>query len=316
MLEKQVRRMLANPKSEAMISNFTGQWLNVRSLKASEPVVNLFPDFDDNLRTAFQREIELFFGSVVREDRSILDLLTADYTFVNERLAKHYGIPNIYGPQFRRVVLPADMDMRRGLLGKGGLMTLTSVPARTSPVARGKWFLQTFLGVTPPDPPPDVPAIKESSVDTTGNAKVPTIRETMEAHRRNPVCASCHNIFEPMGLALENFDAVGAWRTMEGTSPVDPTGIISDGTQLDGVASLRNVLVRRSGQFAEVVTEKMLTYALGRGVEYQDMPMVRRITRDLTANKYKFSSLILGIVNSEPFQKNMKAAPVEQRAAR
>ena len=212
-LEKQVRRMLADPKSEALITNFTGQWLGVRSLKTSEPVVNLFPDFDDNLRAAYQHETELFFGSIVREDRSILDLLTANYTFVNERLAKQYGIPNIYGSQFREVTLPADLDMRRGLLGKGALLTETSNAARTSPVTRGKWFLQTFLGVSPPDPPPNVPALKEQPVDSTGNAKPPTMRQTMEAHRANPVCASCHKIFEPIGLALENFDAVGRWRT-------------------------------------------------------------------------------------------------------
>ena len=314
-LEKQVRRMLADPKSEALITNFTGQWLGVRSLKTSEPVVNLFPDFDDNLRAAFQRETELFFGSIVREDRNVLDLLTANYTFVNERLAKHYGIPNIYGPQFRRVTLPQELDMRRGLLGKGALMTLTSAAARTSPVARGKWYLQTFLGVSPPDPPPNVPAIKESPVDSTGNAKVPTMRQMMEAHRTNPICASCHKIFEPMGIALENFDAVGAWRTMDGDNPIDASGVLVDGTKVDGVASLRDSLVARSDQFVRVVTEKLMTYALGRGIEYQDMPMLRSIVRDSAANKYKFTSIVMGIVKSTPFQMNMKAAG-EQRAAR
>jgi len=189
-LERQVRRMLADPKSDALVTNFTGQWLGVRSLKASEPVVNLFPDFDDNLRNAFQREVELFFDSIVHEDRSVLDLLTADYTFVNERLAKHYGIPSVYGPQFRRVTLPAELDMRRGLLGKGALLTVTSAAARTSPVTRGKWYLQTFLGVSPPDPPPNVPALQERPADTTGNAKAPTVRQTLEVHRRNPACAS------------------------------------------------------------------------------------------------------------------------------
>ena len=314
-LEKQVRRMLADPKSEALITNFTGQWLGVRSLKTSEPVVNLFPDFDDNLRAAFQRETELFFGSIVREDRNVLDLLTANYTFVNERLAKHYGIPNIYGPQFRRVTLPQELDMRRGLLGKGALMTLTSAAARTSPVARGKWYLQTFLGVSPPDPPPNVPAIKESPVDSTGNAKVPTMRQMMEAHRTNPICASCHKIFEPMGIALENFDAVGAWRTMDGDNPIDASGVLVDGTKVDGVASLRDSLVSHSDQFVRVVTEKLLTYALGRGIEYQDMPMLRSIVHDSAANKYKFTSIVMGIVKSTPFQMNMKAAG-EQRAAR
>ncbi|MGP0075913.1 MAG: DUF1592 domain-containing protein [Bryobacteraceae bacterium] len=316
-LDKQLRRMLADPKSEALIDNFTGQWLGVRSLKTSEPVVNLFPDFDDNLRSAYQHEVELFFGSIVREDRSIMDLLTANYTFVNERLAKHYGIPNIYGSQFREVTLPPELDMRRGLLGKGALLTLTSNAARTSPVTRGKWFLQTFLGVSPPSPPPNVPTLKEQPVDSTGNAKPPTMRQMMEAHRANPVCASCHKIFEPIGLALENFDAVGAWRTQDGDSPIDASGVLVDGTKVDGVASLRDSLVRRSDQFARVVTEKMMTYALGRGVEYQDMPLVRSIVRDSAASNYSFSAIVLGIVKSAPFQMNVKTgADNQQRAAR
>ncbi len=316
-LEKQVRRMLADPKSEALITNFTGQWLGVRSLKTSEPVVNLFPDFDDNLRAAFQGEIELFFGSIVRGDRSVLDLLTADYTFVNERLAKHYGIPNIYGPQFREVTLPPELDMRRGLLGKGALLTETSAAARTSPVTRGKWFLQTFLGVSPPDPPPNVPAIKDQAVDSTGNAKVPTMRQTMEAHRANPVCASCHKIFEPIGLAMENFDAVGAWRTQDGDNAIDASGVLVDGTKVDGVASLREALVRRSDQFVRVITERLLTYALGRGVEYQDMPLVRSIVRDSAESQYRFSSIVLGIVKSAPFQMNTKTSSTTgERAAR
>ena len=307
-LEQQVRRMLADPKSEALIDNFTGQWLNVRGLKSSEPVVNLFPDFDDNLREAFQKEAELFFGSIVREDRSILDLLTANYTFVNERLAKHYGIPNLYGSQFRRVTLTPDLDMRRGLLGKGALLTVTSNAARTSPVARGKWFLTTFLGIGPPDPPPNVPIIKEKPADSTGNLKAPTMRQQMEAHHTNPSCASCHKIFEPLGLALENFDAVAAWRTMDDGSPIDATGVLVDGTKVDGVASLRDTLVRYSDQFERVVTEKMLTYGLGRGVEYQDMPLVRSIVSDAASSKYKFSSIVMGIVKSPAFQMNMKEA--------
>ena len=315
-LEHQARRMLADPKSEAMIDNFTGQWLGVRSLKTSEPVVNLFPDFDDNLRAAYRHEVELFFGSVVREDRSILDLLTADYTFVNERLAKEYGIPNVYGPQFRRVTLPAALDVRRGLLGKGALLTETSNAARTSPVTRGKWFLQTFLGVSPPDPPPNVPALKDQPVDSTGNAKPPTMRQMMEAHRVNPVCASCHRIFEPIGLAMENFDAVGAWRTFDGDTPIDASGVLVDGTKVDGVASLREVLVGRSGQFTRVFTEKLMTYALGRGVEYKDMPAVRSIVRESAAGNYRFSSIVLGIVSSPSFQMNLKPAGDAQRASR
>jgi mono/diheme cytochrome c family protein len=317
-LEKQVRRMLADPKSSALVTNFTGQWLSVRSLKTSEPVVNLFPDFDDNLRNAFQRETELFFDSIVHEDHSVLDLLTADYTFVNERLAKHYGLPNVYGPQFRRVTLPADLDMRRGLLGKGALLTVTSAAARTSPVTRGKWFLQTFLGVEPPQPPPNVPAIKEKPADTTGNLKAPTMRQTMEAHHTNPSCATCHQIFEPIGLALENFDAVGSWRTEDEGSPIDATGVLVDGTHVDGVASLREVLEHRyADQFVRVVAEKLLTYALGRGVEYGDMPMVRSIVRESASDRYQFSSLVMSIVRSAPFQMNMKApAPAQTRAAR
>jgi hypothetical protein len=272
-------------------------------MEASEPVVDLFPDFDDNLRAAFQSEIELFFGSVMQEDRSITELLNADYTFANERLARHYGIPNIYGSHFRRVTLGSELDMRRGLLGKGALLTITSQAARTSPVARGKWFLETFLGVSPPDPPPGV----ETNLDETKkNAAPRTLRDRLEAHRANPVCASCHQTFEPMGLALENFDATGRWRTHDEGVRIDPTGVIADGTKLEGVHSLRSVLTRYSDQFAQVVTERLLTYALGRGVEYQDMPMVRTITRQAARNNYRFSSLVFGVVRSPAFQMNMK----------
>jgi hypothetical protein len=314
--EQQVKRMLKDPKSDALISNFTGQWLSVRSLKTSEPVVNLFPDFDDNLRAAFQREAELFFASIVREDRSVLDLLTADYTFVNERLAKHYGIPNIYGPQFRRVTLGKELDMRRGLLGKGALLTVTSNAARTSPVQRGSWFLQTFLGVAPPQPPPNVDTTLKAKVqDTTGNLKVPTMRQIMQEHHSNPACNTCHQIFEPIGLAMENFDAVGAWRTLDEGAPIDATGVLVDGTKVDGVASLRDALVRRSDTFMRVVVEKLLTYGLGRGMEYQDMPLLRSIIQDSRATNYKFSSLVLGIVKSPAFQMNMKPAATEQRAS-
>jgi cytochrome c5 len=316
-LDRQVKRMLTDPKSADLIANFTGQWLSVRSLKTVEPVVNLFPDFDDNLRNAFQREVELFFESIVREDRSVLDLLDADYTFVNERLAKHYGIPNIYGAQFRRVTLPPELDMRRGLLGKGALLTVTSNPARTSPVARGKWVQATLLGVEPPQPPPGVEINITRANDNTGNTKQPTMRQVLEQHRISPTCAACHKIFEPVGLALENFDAVGAWRTQEEGMPVDTRGKLPDGTSLDtGVSALRGNLVRYSDQFARVVAEKLLTYALGRGVEYDDMPTVRTIVRGAEANKYRFSSLVTGIVKSEPFQMNMKpaAAPAGQRA--
>jgi mono/diheme cytochrome c family protein len=307
--EKQVRRMLADPKSAALISNFTGQWLNVRGLKTVEPVVNIFPDFDDNLRSAFQREAELFFDAVVHEDRSVLDLLTANYTFVNERLAKHYGIPSVYGSQFRRITLPAELDVRRGLLGKGALLTVTSSAAHTSPVARGKWFQATFLGVEPPQPPPGVDtSLKEkTNTDTTGNVKVPTMRDIMDRHHANPVCASCHKIFEPIGLAFENFDATGAWRTFDEGNPIDASAVMIDGTKVDGVVGLRGMLVRYSDQFVRVVTEKLLTYALGRGVEDGDMPTVRAIVRGAQPTDYRFSSIVLGIVNSDAFQMNQKA---------
>ena len=317
-LEKQVQRMLADPKSAALITNFTGQWLEVRSLKTAEPVVNLFPDYDDNLRNAYQREVELFFDSIVHEDRRVLDLLDADYTFVNERLAKHYGIQNIYGPQFRRVTLPAELDMRRGLLGKGALLTVTSNAARTSPVARGKWFQATFLGVEPPQPPPGVDtSLKEkTATDTTGNLRVPTMRDVMERHHANPTCASCHKIFEPIGLAMENFDAVGTWRTQDEGSPVDATGLMIDGTKVDGVVGLRGMLLRYSDQFLRVVTEKLLTYGLGRGVEDGDMPTVRAIVHGAAPSDYRFSSIVLGIVKSDAFQMNQKAIATDKLQVR
>jgi mono/diheme cytochrome c family protein len=317
-LERQVQRMLADRRASALIGNFTGQWLSVRSLRTSEPVVNLFPDFDDNLRNAFQREMELFFASIVEEDRSVLDLLTADYTFVNERLAMHYGIPNVYGSQFRRVTLTPELDVRRGLLGKGALLTVTSNPARTSPVTRGKWFQQTLLGVPPPDPPPGVEGIQEKPPDNTGNVKTLSMRETLEQHRANPVCASCHRIFEPVGIALEHFDATGAWRTHDEGVPIDASGVLADGTKLDGVASLRESMVRYSDQFVRVVAEKLLIYAIGRGVEHEDMPTVRSIVRDAEPSRYRFSALVLGIVESAPFQMNMKPAerPEGRTAAR
>jgi hypothetical protein len=314
-LQQQIRRMIADPRSQALIENFTGQWLNVRGMQAVEPVVNLFPDFDNNLRDAFRREAELFFESVIREDRSILDLLNADYTFVNERLAKHYGVPSIYGSQFRRVTLGPQLDMRRGLLGKGALLTVTSQAARTSPVNRGKWFLQTFLGISPPDPPPNVPPVKEPQHDTAGNVREPTMRERMAQHSSNQACASCHKIFEPLGLALENFDATGMWRTEENGSPIDASGQFVDGTKIDGPASLRALLMNYSDQFAETVTEKLLTYALGRGVESRDMPLLRKIVRESARTNYQFSSLVTGIVTSDSFQKNMKVVEAAQQSA-
>jgi mono/diheme cytochrome c family protein len=318
-LEKQVKRMLADPKSSALVSNFTGQWLSVRSLATSEPVVNIFPDFDDNLRLAFQKEIELFFTSVVQEDRSVVDLLDANYTFVNERLAKHYGLPNIYGSQFRRVTLPPALDNRRGLLGKGALLTVTSQAARTSPVMRGKWVLTTFFGIEPPPPPPGVDtSLKEKTQGgAAGNEKIPTMRQILEKHHAALACAQCHRSFEPLGLALENFDATGEWRTLDEGNPVDAVAMLNDGTKIEGVTGLRQSLLRYQEQFVRVVTEKLLTYALGRGVEYQDMPLVRSLVRDAAPTKYRMSSLVLGIVKSPAFQMNLKSSDrATQTAAR
>ncbi|HMB74375.1 MAG TPA: DUF1592 domain-containing protein, partial [Gammaproteobacteria bacterium] len=306
-LRQQVERMIADPRSDALVENFTGQWLNVRGMQASEPVVDLFPDFDSTLREAYRREIELFFGSVIHEDRSILDLLTADYTIVNERLARQYGIPDVYGSQFRRVELGPELDMRHGLLGKGALLTTTSEAARTSPVKRGKWSLETFFGVSPPDPPPGV----ETDLTPAEGEAPQTLRARLEAHRANPTCASCHMIFEPMGIAMENFDAVGAWRTQDSGSPIDPSGFTNDGMPLEGIHSLRELTLLRGDQFAEVVAEKLLTYALGRGLEYQDMPLLRSITHNAAEDDYRFSSLIMEIIQSPAFTMNMKSAETE-----
>ncbi len=301
-LHQQVERMLVDPRSNAFIENFTGQWLNVRGMQASEPVVNLFPDFDSTLRHAFQREIELFFSSIIHEDRSILELLTADYTFVNERLAKHYGIPGVYGSQFRRVTLGPEHDMRRGLLGKGALLTITSEGARTSPVKRGKWFLETFFGVSPPDPPPGV----ETDLSPLEGDAPKSLRARLEAHQINPNCSSCHMHFEPMGLAMENFDAVGAWRTEDVGLPIDPVVSINDGTRLEGIADLRELTVRNGDLFAQTVTQKLLTYAIGRGLEHEDMPLLRAITRQAAEDNYRFSSLVMGVVQSPAFTMNLK----------
>ena len=316
-LEQQVKRMIADSRALALVENFTGQWLNVRGMAAVEPAVNLFPDFDNNLRDAFRKEIALFFDSIIREDHPVTDLLGADYTFVNERLAKHYGIPNVYGSNFRRVTLGPDLDMRRGLLGKGALLTVTSQAARTSPVARGKWFLTTFLGIAPPDPPPNVDTtIKEPPPDPTGKKKEPTMRQIMEQHHANPYCNTCHQIFEPLGIAMENYDATGAWRTEEFGEVIDAKDKFVDGTPLNGPASLRTVMTNYSGQFVESVTQKLLMYALGRDVENQDMPLVRKLVRDSAANNYRFSSIITGIVSSPPFQKSMKPAENLKAAAK
>ena len=305
-LEGQVRRMLADPRSAALTANFAGQWLTLRGLESHVPVVERFPDFDDNLRQALRRETELLFASLVTEDRSVLDLLTADYTFVDERLARHYGIPDVSGSRFRRVVLGEAHDARRGLLGKGGILTVSSQPGRTSPVQRGKWVLQNLLGVLPPDPPPDVPDLPPPADDPAGNAREPTMREKMEAHRGNPACAACHRLMDPIGFSLENFDAIGRWRDHEQGVPVDASDVLYDGRAIGGPAGLRRYLLRYSDQFVRTVTEKLLTYALGRGVEHHDMPAVRAIVREAAADDHRFTALVLGVVRSDAFRMNEK----------
>jgi len=301
-LQREVKRMLADERSEALVSNFGGQWLYLRTLKESAPDSLAFPDFDDNLRQAFQRETELFLQSVIREDRSVLDLLDANYTFVNERLAKHYGIPNVYGTKFRRVAVMD--DNRRGLLGQGSILLATSVANRTSPVVRGKWILENILGSPPPLPPPDVPPLKEA----TPGAAVTSVRERMEEHRANPVCASCHKLMDPIGFALENFDGTGQWRDTDLGFKINPAGQLVDGTKVNGPASLRQALLSYPDAFIGTMTEKLLTYAVGRELHSYDMPVVREITRDVARNGNRFSSLIIGIVKSAPFEMRVKAA--------
>jgi hypothetical protein len=296
-LERQVRRMLADTRSETLVANFAAQWLYLRNLESSNPDPRLFPDFDDNLRQAFRRETELLFESILREDRNVVDLLRANYTFVNERLAKHYGIPHVYGSRFRRVMLSED-SARGGLLSQGSMLTVTSYATRTSPVKRGEWILANILGTPPPPPPPEVPPLKERG----GDGKVLTMRERMAAHRANPACASCHNLMDPVGFALENYDAVGRWRTEAEGAPVDAAGKLPDGTRFEGAQGLQRALLNRPELFVNTVTEKLLTYALGRGVEYYDAPAIRKIVRDASRNDFRFSALVLGIVNSAPFQ--------------
>jgi hypothetical protein len=297
-LEQQVRRMLADPRSETLVSNFAEQWLYLRNLRAANPDPRLFPDFDDNLRQAFRRETELFFESVKNDDRSVLDLLRANYTFVNERLAQHYGIPNVYGSHFRRVELPAD-GPRGGLLGQASVLTVTSYGNRTSPVQRGKWVLENLMGMPPPPPPANVPPLK----DTTDAGKVLSMRERMVQHRANPACASCHQVMDPIGLSTENFDAVGRWRVKsESGDAVEASGGLPDGSTFDGVVGLRRALLSRPELFVSTLTEKLLTYGLGRGVDYSDAPAVRAIAREARATDYKFSSIVVGIVKSTPFQ--------------
>ena len=296
-LERQVRRMLADPRSSALVSNFAAQWLFLRNLPALTPDTRLFPDFDEGLREAMRLETELFVESIIREDRNVTEFLTADYTFVNERLARHYGIPHVQGSHFRRITVPG--GTRGGLLGQASILTVTAYPHRTSPVLRGKWVLENILGTPPPPPPPDVPPLEE----TPGAAQALSMRERMAQHRSSPTCAACHAIMDPPGLSLEQFDAVGRWREVDASfAPIDATGGLPDGTTFDGVAGLRQALLSRPEQFISTLSEKMLTYALGRGVEYYDAPALRAILEDAAPDDYRFSSLVLGIVNSKPFQ--------------
>jgi hypothetical protein len=298
-LEQQVRRMLKDPRSQALIKNFAGQWLYLRKLPDIVPDPFLFPDHGDTLALAFERETELFFDSVLREDRPAIELLTANYTFVNERLAKHYDIPNVKGINFRRIALPEDSP-RRGLLGKGSILSVTAFPNRTSPVVRGKWILDNLLGAPPPEPPPNVPALAENGDKVT---KVLTMRQRMEAHRSNPACAGCHKLMDPLGFALENFDAIGKFRVYdEDFQPIDNAGVYPDGTKFEGVAGLRQLLVSHPDRLLASVTTKLMTYALGRGVEYYDAPAIRSILRDAAPREYRLQSLILGIIKSAPFQ--------------
>ena len=311
--DQQVRRMLADPRSTAaLVSNFAGQWLHLRNIRLVSPDPYEFPEWDENLRLALERETRLFLESQLREDRGVPELLTADYTFVNQRLARHYGMPGVYGDHFRRMTLTD--EARKGLLGKGSVLTVTSYPHRTSPVVRGKWLLENLLGAPPPPPPPDVPELPENDdADVTPLS----LRERMEAHRANPVCASCHRVMDPLGFALENFNGIGGWRTTtEAGTPIDASGTLLDGTTFDSPVALRRALVRDPENFVTTVTEKLLTYALGRGTEYYDAPAIRQIVREAAANDYRWSSLILGITRSAPFQMRRTEEPAPERSAR
>jgi len=297
-LERQVRRMLADPRSESMVTNFAAQWLFLRDIESKQPDEILFPEWDETLRDAFHRETELFLNSILRENRSVLELLTANYTFLNERLASHYRIPNVQGSYFRRVTLPAG-SLRGGLLGQGSILTVTSYAARTSPVVRGKWVLENLLASPPPPPPPNVPALKTESAEP---GKTLTMREAMVRHRASPVCASCHAQMDPIGLALENFDAVGKWRDSDAGAPIDTSGVLPNGNKIDGLAGLKRALLAKPEQFASAVTEKLLMYAVGRNLQYYDVPAVRAIVRAAARDDYRFSAIVMGIVKSAPFQ--------------
>jgi len=297
-LNQQVKRMLADPKADALVENFAGQWLYLRELVHVQTDAR---NFDENLRRSFRRETEMLFSTIVREDRSLVDLIDADYTFLDERLARHYGIPGVRGSYFRRVSLAPDSP-RRGLLGQGSMLTVTSVATRTSPVSRGKWVLENLLGTPAPVPPPGV----ETNLGGAEGAKVSSLRQRLEAHRASPVCASCHRIMDPMGFALENFDLIGEWREFDGPSRIDSTGQLADGTPVSGPADLRRAVLNRTDAFMTTAAEKLFTYALGRPVHHYDMPTVRAVVRRAAGNDNRISSLVLGVIESDAFQKRIK----------
>jgi hypothetical protein len=298
--------LTADPRSAALTKNFAGQWLSLRNLESQQPVVASFPDFDDNLRQAFRTETELFFKSILDENRSVLDLLTADYTFVNDRLAKHYGIPGVQGSEFRRVTLGPELDLRRGLLGKGSVLTISSQPGRTAPVIRGNWVMTTLLGVPAPRPPPNVPKLEDKKADAAGNAHEPTLREKYEEHRKNPTCHACHSLMDPFGFALEPFDAVGHYRTLDGTSPINASVTMYDGTELSGPSQLRDWVLKYKDRYVTNLVEKLMTYALGRGVEYYDMPAVRAIVAAGAKDDYRLGSLVAAVAVSDAFRMSTK----------
>ena len=295
-LEQQVRRMLKHPRAKALVDGFATSWLTIRKVQTWQPDLVVHPEFDENLRAAFQRETQLFLESQLGDDRSIVDLISANYTFVNERLARHYGIPDVYGERFRRVSFTD--GVRGGLLGQGGLLMVTSYPDRTAPVLRGFWVLESLLGMPPPPPPQDVPDLPPDEVE----GRKRSIREQMEIHRQNPACAACHVRMDPLGFALENFDAIGRWRTTNRGVPVDASATFPDGTPIDGVRGLRAFILSHRDSYAETFTSKLLTYALGRLVDYRDKPAIRKIVREAAVNDDRWSSIIMGIVKSTPFQ--------------
>jgi hypothetical protein len=304
--------MISDDRADALINNFTGQWLQLRSLEAKvTPDLLMFPDFDDNIRKGFRRETEMLFGHILRSDRSALELLSADYTFINERLAKHYGIPGVYGERFRQVKL-TDPN-RFGLLGQGSILSLTALATRTSPVFRGVYVLTTFLNTPPLPPPPNVPTLEESNKGATAQSAPKSVRDQLEQHRQNPACASCHRVIDPPGFALENFNSVGQWRTgMPNGAKIDANGMLADGSKISGPVELRQAILSRPEAFVTVITERMMTYALGRGLEPADMPVVRRIVRKAGQNGYRLNTIVNEIIESAPFQMRTRLEPAQE----